>query len=1019
MGDSYRDLIASADTIVDISTKSKHVVDTLQSLEHRIHALSTKASVSEHHTSKEEGEGAGTSSYDKLFALANHVKFIIDTPEVIYNYLDSGEFLSAAQRYLMATDVHRSFSSQSGGSSLVTQRFPLLRHHWPLVKKLGTESWDRAIHWLSSSPWSKLAPSNHLATVLAALALLRPVQGADVLRHLLRSRQEYLVNCLEQQQQGPRPVDECVCHVATVICSTIAQCGELFLKRPGVTRRPLIIDTLWSAGKETKQEQRELDAAARLEELTSDGVALECSQWLDSLPGTLGPLLDRLLERDCPSGETLQSLEQAVQSTLASWEMQLESKNSDGELSSLSHPFEHLPAVEVLKWRDVCQWALGKPVPLWPLLFESPLLTRAKCLIESDFQAANDAVDRVLRETLHNAATATERGPHDAEKLPVSSTNNGDGTFLDVWILQAESLLSVVNDRLDAARLAAVAVIFPSSSSSSLTTLPDHGRAPERGPIASFVHAACLETIQKVVNALEAALQSQTNEFVAMFLGRIAEGLADRSTALRVLLGPPADWQYLRCGGQASQQGADSRLSTMFAESQQRLHEVGHRAYECWADIVSQRLVNIYVDTVTTVSPPLQNPRNPDRSFSSLTSPSVRPVAASAALVRVASGACAHINIAGGFEADRVAIAAVKRLLLHRFSTSVLSLTKEQLSFQEENDNELLLQLLFDLDYLWVLCYGRGLRLLSPGAPSIKHSSKHGKGIDVAVESQRRTASTAREAIVSALDPVVWGTFEGGWAKDVDAAVALSHVLLGMVADDTWRLPDQSIAREHEGSRNKQGAVEVEQTTEQKEGNILQTAGSVVPRFAYLPASMPQGALLQRRAPTSQLVQQQRQSKDVVELLQQVSIVEQVVDSTTARTMPPEMHEVYEGSSSYGFGSLGIAKNTMLATQRQEDCSIGGHAALVSRTTTSGSDEGGRPNGITSSARNDAAEESRGLGLGATALEVWRSSALGSLLGDKAAEMTATLGEYSMSLSTQGGARLLSSLGAPFGRGEG
>jgi hypothetical protein len=252
VGDSYRDLIASADTIVDIATKSKHVVDTLQSLERRIHALSTTSLAAEQ--KKKHGDGTATSSYDKLFALANSVKFIIDTPEVIYNYLDSGEFLSAAQRYLMATDVHRSLSSQAGDrSSLATQRFPLLRHHWPLVKKLGSESWDRAIHWLTSPQGSRLASSKQIAAALASLALLRPVHGADVLRHLLRSRREYLVNRLKEYQEleqekgeedPSKPLYESVCHVAVVICSTIAECGTLFLKRPGVTRRPLIIDTL-------------------------------------------------------------------------------------------------------------------------------------------------------------------------------------------------------------------------------------------------------------------------------------------------------------------------------------------------------------------------------------------------------------------------------------------------------------------------------------------------------------------------------------------------------------------------------------------------------------------------------------------------------------------------------------------------------------------------------------------------------------------------------------------------------
>lgn len=49
-----------------------------------------------------------------------------------------------------------------------------------------------------------------------------------------------------------------------------------------------------------------------------------------------------------------------------------------------------------LAWADVCQWVLGRPAPLWPLLFEQPLLERAKQLVEQDFSAVVDEVAELL-----------------------------------------------------------------------------------------------------------------------------------------------------------------------------------------------------------------------------------------------------------------------------------------------------------------------------------------------------------------------------------------------------------------------------------------------------------------------------------------------------------------------------------------------------------------------------------------------------------------------------------------------
>lgn len=57
-------------------------------------------------------------------------------------------------------------------------------------------------------------------------------------------------------------------------------------------------------------------------------------------------------------------------------------------------PAEPPPAV--LTWPDVCQWVLGRPTPLWPLLFEQPLLDRAKQLVGRDFSAVVDEVTGLL-----------------------------------------------------------------------------------------------------------------------------------------------------------------------------------------------------------------------------------------------------------------------------------------------------------------------------------------------------------------------------------------------------------------------------------------------------------------------------------------------------------------------------------------------------------------------------------------------------------------------------------------------
>lgn len=59
----------------------------------------------------------------------------------------------------------------------------------------------------------------------------------------------------------------------------------------------------------------------------------------------------------------------------------------------------------MLTWPDVCQWVLGRPAPLWPLLFEQPLLERAKQLVGRDFSAVVDEVTELLGAALQVRGT--------------------------------------------------------------------------------------------------------------------------------------------------------------------------------------------------------------------------------------------------------------------------------------------------------------------------------------------------------------------------------------------------------------------------------------------------------------------------------------------------------------------------------------------------------------------------------------------------------------------------------------
>lgn len=140
----------------------------------------------------------------------------------------------------------------------------------------------------------------------------------------------------------------------------------------------------------------------RLAELSTAGLALECSQWLDQLSQQLRQLGGGLLG-PCSSGQGLLSVEAAVRAALEQWQYSLQAPAA-GEAAAGE------PPAAAMSWSDVCLWVLGRACPLWPLLFEQPLLERAKQLVAGDFSSLVDEVADLLGSALKVRVLPTALG---------------------------------------------------------------------------------------------------------------------------------------------------------------------------------------------------------------------------------------------------------------------------------------------------------------------------------------------------------------------------------------------------------------------------------------------------------------------------------------------------------------------------------------------------------------------------------------------------------------------------------
>ena len=205
VGDSYRDVLASADAIGSIAAQCKRVQKILE----RVSGLVSSQETGLAH-GDEAGKGASTSApngsnvpqsltgdvYDDCYELASDVKTIVDSQEAIYSYIDNAQFLSAAVRHLEAIALYKKTAPVVKSKGV----FPFLGHAWPGIKGLDLEVYEKAKGWVIGG---EVVGAWGVADALAACGVLRPVEGVDLLGYYLEGRKKVILGDREGSCAAP------------------------------------------------------------------------------------------------------------------------------------------------------------------------------------------------------------------------------------------------------------------------------------------------------------------------------------------------------------------------------------------------------------------------------------------------------------------------------------------------------------------------------------------------------------------------------------------------------------------------------------------------------------------------------------------------------------------------------------------------------------------------------------------------------------------------------------------------
>jgi len=448
VGDSYRDLIESADKIVAIANSCGVILNNVRSIQGSFTSLAHSFTSTDNMLNEKRDS---LTKHEELYAVGSRVKYLVDTPEMIWGCLDSQQYLEAARRYLRAEHVHALLGKSFPPDML--SKFPLLSHQWPLVHKFKKQIIDAVQASLTSDV---ALATEQVADAIAAVSSLQHMDSQSALLLLLSSRRTWIAQQLQQGDSlaaGPSRVAELLADIAQLLQTTFSQVGELFLagSKPADAGNPTCM--LQAAVREDELDASELlfaghgssdtaSAAAapemeawqrsraacfeRLVALTSGQVEKACTHWLREVSGDFAQRCCSLLKA-CDTTASLMEVENAVRTAITKWQpasaaTAANKRRRAGGPSSVTAASSAASATygaaaaadsagQVQSWDAVCEWVLGFTLNLWQEVFHSPFLTHAKELIACSFAAVGQAVEVPLQECLASAAASRPDAP--------------------------------------------------------------------------------------------------------------------------------------------------------------------------------------------------------------------------------------------------------------------------------------------------------------------------------------------------------------------------------------------------------------------------------------------------------------------------------------------------------------------------------------------------------------------------------------------------------------------------------
>ncbi|ORZ19366.1 hypothetical protein BCR42DRAFT_449125 [Absidia repens] len=194
VGEQYVDLIAAADTIIDMEKKAKVIQQNLQRMQESCDVHSIQREATHIHISEEKEQSSQDQKRQQLYILAALIKSLADVPEQIWHALEGHQYLQAGCLYILAREVHKYLETEDSFMVDIDIAFPVIQRQWDAVSFFKPQIIQRSIQYLRVV----VLESEDVANVLIGLMQIDGMTRKSTLETLLEMRTNAINDLIQQ-----------------------------------------------------------------------------------------------------------------------------------------------------------------------------------------------------------------------------------------------------------------------------------------------------------------------------------------------------------------------------------------------------------------------------------------------------------------------------------------------------------------------------------------------------------------------------------------------------------------------------------------------------------------------------------------------------------------------------------------------------------------------------------------------------------------------------------------------------